>query len=825
MKIIQLGAATGNDHVTKLVKSSRNIEFLLLVEPNPKVQSTLKDCYQFLPTTIIEQLAIVPNYNNGTEQNMFFAERDSVGGYQVTSLVKNHLEIHNYASDEIESFVTKCSTLQDLFEKYNISTLDYLFVDIECMDEEVLLGLDLDKYDIKNICIEVIHLKDADKLYSFLHKHGYVDKGKINLYDKMFTKESELRNAKIYQSCMFYNELDLLELQFEQNYNYVDKFIIVESNKTHAGNDKQLIFQQNIDRFSKYRDKIIHLVCSFDSELFNEYSRTNTDILGFMSEPWLRDRFQRDYPILCGEIDFKDHDILIVSDVDEIVNMPSVSNRIVDTTFRGPHKLEMHFMHYHINTSMYLTDTGLDKKWYHPFIVRYSELRNHNNSFSFIRTTPHTDDMVVKNAGWHFSYLLDSKGILNKVKNFAHCDDDFAKTVDTSKIEESIANMDLFYDVGQPIKLKKFPTEGLPTAVKNNLTKWDKYFWKSNKEKELLVIGCYLDTEVKKEILRKNLYTLRDTFDVVIVSHYPIDVEFQRLAKFTIYDSNNEVIHQDGYVLWAANAGAYTEHHLKSSIDPNYVVYQLMRTPLPMAKMLGYNSFFYMEGDLLVAEEDINQIINLKQRAIAENKSACFFNRETNNDSWWDCQLFYSEIDFFLHSTPTLLSPQEFRKYAAQIGSKSYIESFLHHLLYFRHTNKVIQLEMNPADYMTHSQLNITGVNSHDNTNAIEVEYYDETINKFTKFMVYLMKHIDGKRIFVVYRAHNNSALSNVEISINNRFKMTVTDNLTFVYQEVFIDEDLLDVTVTRNEQYLRQLTVSKQCILDGDDFIKLYNE
>lgn len=189
MKIVQLGAATGNDHVTELVKSVDDVEFLLLVEPNPKVQNKLRECYNFLPRALFEQVAIVPNYDNGFEMNMFFAERDVPGGYQVTSLFKNHLEKHQYSTDEIESFQTKCITMSDLLDQYNILELDYLFVDIEGMDEEVLLNLDLKKYNIKNICIEVIHLTDDNKIYNFLNEHGYTSTGEIvNMYDKMFTK-------------------------------------------------------------------------------------------------------------------------------------------------------------------------------------------------------------------------------------------------------------------------------------------------------------------------------------------------------------------------------------------------------------------------------------------------------------------------------------------------------------------------------------------------------------------------------------------------------------------------------------------------------------
>ena len=51
----------------------------------------------------------------------------------------------------------------------------------------------------------------------------------------------------------FFNELDLLEGRLEYLYNSVDYFILVESNLTHSGKAKPMIFIQNIERFKKYQ--------------------------------------------------------------------------------------------------------------------------------------------------------------------------------------------------------------------------------------------------------------------------------------------------------------------------------------------------------------------------------------------------------------------------------------------------------------------------------------------------------------------------------------------------------------------------------------------
>ena len=67
----------------------------------------------------------------------------------------------------------------------------------------------------------------------------------------------------LYELFMFNNELDLLEIKLEELHDFVDKFIIVESTHTHTNLPKKLYYAENQKRFEKYKDKIIHLVCTF----------------------------------------------------------------------------------------------------------------------------------------------------------------------------------------------------------------------------------------------------------------------------------------------------------------------------------------------------------------------------------------------------------------------------------------------------------------------------------------------------------------------------------------------------------------------------------
>ena len=116
----------------------------------------------------------------------------------------------------------------------------------------------------------------------------------------------------IYDCFTFFNELDILELRLNILYKYVDKFVIVEGNKTHTGKDKDFIFEQNKNRFEKFLDKIIYIKVEDFPSLEN--SQTSED-----GNKWLYENYQRD-AIMRGLTECKDDDIIITSDCDEIIN-------------------------------------------------------------------------------------------------------------------------------------------------------------------------------------------------------------------------------------------------------------------------------------------------------------------------------------------------------------------------------------------------------------------------------------------------------------------------------------------------------------------------
>ncbi len=254
-------------------------------------------------------------------------------------------------------------------------------------------------------------------------------------------------SMRVIDSFIFYNELELLSFRLAQLDEFVDYFIIVESSHTFVGNQKDLFFEKNKSKYKQYLDKIIYVVVE-DSP--------NT------SCAWDNEMHQRKC-ISRGieKLDLDDQDIIIVSDLDEIVDpdlLEKIKSKkiIIDKIYR-------------LCMDLYFTDLNhkLNYHWKSANILNY-KLYNTLESGQQLRTPGwkgnprHKDSnpdfpVLAHRAGWHFSYFGTDKYILSKLSNFSHQE----RKVQQHNNEESMLNGS-WKKSFEPIYIKIEDNEYLP---------------------------------------------------------------------------------------------------------------------------------------------------------------------------------------------------------------------------------------------------------------------------------------------------------------------------------------------------------------------------
>ena len=241
---------------------------------------------------------------------------------------------------------------------------------------------------------------------------------------------------KIVDCFTFYNEFDLLMYRLTVLYDIVDHFVLVESTHTHTGRQKLLYYNENKQMFSRFSDKIIHVIVD---DFPHKYPDINFDA----GEQWINERFQRDQ-IGKGiaRLTLEGDDVITVTDLDEIPdpNVLSIIKR--DAIQFDIYSLEMDMYYYNLNCKV----TG--ELWIHPKIFKYAAYVKLNKLCSELRfhTCP-----AIKNGGWHLSYFGDARQIQNKIINFSHQEFNQSQFTDIDKINERVSTGTDLYDRSNPI--------------------------------------------------------------------------------------------------------------------------------------------------------------------------------------------------------------------------------------------------------------------------------------------------------------------------------------------------------------------------------------
>jgi beta-1,4-mannosyl-glycoprotein beta-1,4-N-acetylglucosaminyltransferase len=66
--------------------------------------------------------------------------------------------------------------------------------------------------------------------------------------------------TKVYDCCIFYEELDMLETRMHILEDVVDYFVICEAAETHSGKPKPFNLADNAKRFERWQDKIVYVM-------------------------------------------------------------------------------------------------------------------------------------------------------------------------------------------------------------------------------------------------------------------------------------------------------------------------------------------------------------------------------------------------------------------------------------------------------------------------------------------------------------------------------------------------------------------------------------
>ncbi|HSX04712.1 MAG TPA: hypothetical protein VLG76_08300 [Rhabdochlamydiaceae bacterium] len=236
-----------------------------------------------------------------------------------------------------------------------------------------------------------------------------------------FSSGFAVDDPKIYDCFLFFNELEILEIKLNELYDHVDYFVLVESTETFRGKPKPLYFNENKQRYSKFLDKIIHIVV--------EHFETDN--------PWSREGNQRNQ-MLRGLTQCKDSDFVIIEDADEIVRASKLPE-IIDA-------IENRYRFVTCNQTIYTYflnrfGHGTVTEWLGSVAARFVDVKL--KTPQGVRIEERKNECRIFDAGWHFTYMGGIDRVRTKIESFSHSELDNPFYKDSQNIRKEVEGLKL----------------------------------------------------------------------------------------------------------------------------------------------------------------------------------------------------------------------------------------------------------------------------------------------------------------------------------------------------------------------------------------------
>ena len=292
---------------------------------------------------------------------------------------------------------------------------------------------------------------------------------------------------------MFFDEEMLLDLRLNIMDKYVDKFVITEATYMHSGKSKKLFF--DINKFSKFKDKIIYIVVNKQPTDLLEINENDSDDekLSKKTDNAKKREVLQINKTQNGFINADPDDIIIISDLDEIPNLKEIDfKKIKQKLIFFKQKMFYYKLNlFYKSLNWYGTKACRKKNLITPEYLRSSKNKKYplwrfDVLFSKFK---YNSIHFVKNGGWHFSNIRKPEDLEKKMQNFLHHVDYEQSGLKLDDLKKFMKEKKVMYDHsidkrgnkwGEGEKLQTTRIEEMPEYILKNIEKY-KYWLDTEK--------------------------------------------------------------------------------------------------------------------------------------------------------------------------------------------------------------------------------------------------------------------------------------------------------------------------------------------------------
>ena len=196
--------------------------------------------------------------------------------------------------------------------------------------------------------------------------------------------------------------------------------------------------------------------------------------------------------------------------------------------------------------------------------------------------------------------------------------------------------------------------------------------------KELVVIGTYPDTKAREDLTIACIKSAKELGrPIMLVSHYPVHPDVQKMVDYYIYDAHNPLTHHSYYNRFTRSAEDYSiEMRIEGPTNQSLTVLTNLINAGKAAKGFGYTKIFYVTFDHVIDERDY-PTVEKGFNVLGDQWKAVLATLNTPFGKGIQTNGMFFKPEFISKLLDDVRTPEEYNKVCESMWAHNFLEDYM----------------------------------------------------------------------------------------------------------------------------------------------------
>jgi len=199
-------------------------------------------------------------------------------------------------------------------------------------------------------------------------------------------------------------------------------------------------------------------------------------------------------------------------------------------------------------------------------------------------------------------------------------------------------------------------------------------------DEEVIVVGTYPNLQRRVDLTKQCIESLKPLGrKIILVSHYPVDQEIQKMVDYYVYDKHNPMTTHSYYTLFYNRPAEYdVDININQLHNGNQSLAVLTNVfnGFKHAKEHGFKRLFYVTFDIIIDPRDI-PVIHESFYSVASGKKAYLGIFKTAFEYGVQTNGMTFDVNYFIQNFDDVRDVESYNRICNEIGAQNFLEDYL----------------------------------------------------------------------------------------------------------------------------------------------------